>query len=64
MYSEGYLGTSKLLVSNTQPGARQAYLVLLDQSSNEPKEVRCYATSKELRHAAEMLLAAANKLDL
>ena len=62
MYTEGYLGTAKLLVSNTQPGARQAYLVFLDQSKGD-QGVRCYATSKELRHAAEMMLQAADKLD-
>jgi len=60
MYSEGYLGTSKLLVSVA--AMDKARLVVVDQL-HQDKTIHSYATSKELRHAAAMMLEAANKLD-
>lgn len=61
MYKEGYLGTAKLLVSVATMG--KARVVVVDQLHSD-KTVHSYVSAPELRHAAAMMLEAANKLDL
>ena len=63
MYKEGYLGTAKLFVASSFKSLdRTVHLVFLSCLADRAK-IHCFATSKELRHTAKMLLEAADELD-
>ena len=67
MFKEGYLGTGKLFVGpsrheGNQILGRRVEVILLNQVDDHSK-IRVFACSQELRHAAAMLLAAADQLD-